>query len=76
MAGTKKTTDDKNPEVSSKESKYKPAGLIYLGVIVLILGILSATPLVARTILSVPADFMVVVGLIAIVVGLIIRGRQ
>ena len=77
MAGTKKVNEQKIPEKQPKVESNKSTGLIYLGIVVFILGILSATThLIARTFLSAPTDFMVFIGLIAIVVGLITKGRQ
>ena len=76
MAATKKSKKVSIEETKPEDGRKKSAGLIYLGVVVLVLGILSATPIVARTFLSAPADFMVVVGIIAIVVGLITKGRN
>ncbi len=56
------------------EKANKSVGLIYLGVIAVILGFLS--PYIPKTIFSTSADFIVSMGLVAIVVGLIINNRK
>jgi hypothetical protein len=58
------------------ESANKSSSLIYLGVVAVILGFLSTTPLMARTIFSEKADFIVGMGLVGIVVGIILNNRK
>jgi hypothetical protein len=58
------------------ESANKSSSLIYLGVVAVILGFLSTTPLMGRTIFSEKADFIVGMGLVGIVVGIIINNRK
>jgi hypothetical protein len=58
------------------EKSNKSMSLISLGLIAVVLGFLSATPIMAQTIFSEKADFIVGMGLVGIVVGLIINNRQ
>jgi hypothetical protein len=58
------------------EKSNKSASLITLGFVAVVLGFLSATPIMAQTIFSEKADFIVGMGLVGIVVGLIINNRQ
>jgi hypothetical protein len=58
------------------ENANKSVNLVTLGVIAVVIGFLSATPLIARTIFSEPADYIVAMGFIGIVVGLIINNRK
>jgi uncharacterized membrane protein len=58
------------------EKSNKSASLITLGLIAVVIGFLSATPIIARTIFSEPADYIIVMGLVGIVVGLILNNRQ
>jgi len=58
------------------EKSNQPVSLITLGVLAVIMGFLSKTPLMAKTIFSSPADFMVLFGVIGIIVGLIMNYRK
>lgn len=58
------------------EKASRPVSLILLGVIAVVMGFLSKTPIMAKTIFSAPADFMVIFGLIGIVAGLILNYRR
>lgn len=69
------TKTEQPPAIFLGEKAYPSVSLIFLGVVAVILGFLSATPLVARTIFSELADFIVGVGLVGIVVGLILNNR-
>jgi hypothetical protein len=70
-------TRAKLPEVIIFDEKSnKPVSLILLGVIAIILGLLSTTPLMAKTIFSESADFIIGFGIVGIIVGLIINNRQ
>lgn len=64
--------------IQPTEGEKKPWGLVALGVLCILLGMLSAGGFVARTILSDPAnaDFMVVIGVIAIIVGLFLKYKK
>jgi hypothetical protein len=50
--------------------------LILVGVVAVILGLISTTGLMAKTFLTVSGDFMLVMGIIAIAVGVILRLRK
>lgn len=58
------------------ERANRPVSLILLGIIAIILGFLSKTPIMAKTILSAPADLMVFLGLIGIITGLVLNYRR
>lgn len=58
------------------EKSDQPVSLITLGVLAVIMGFLSKTPLMAKTIFSSPADLMVLFGVIGIIVGLIMNYRK
>ena len=58
------------------ERANKSTSLIYLGAVAVILGFLSTTPLMAKTIFSEKADFIVGMGLVGIVVGLVLNYRK
>ncbi len=58
------------------ERANKSTSLIYLGVVAVILGFLSTTSLMAKTIFSENVDFIVGMGLVGIVVGLILNNRK
>ena len=58
------------------ERANKSTSLIYLGVVAVILGFLSTTSLMAKTIFSEKADFIVGMGLVGIVVGLVLNNRK
>ena len=76
----KKIKEESKTEQSSvvflDEGANKSSSLIYLGVVAVILGFLSATPLMAKTIFSTSADFIVGMGLVGIVVGIILNNRK
>lgn len=77
----KKTiVEDTKPEqpsvIFTDERSNKPVSLIYLGVLAVILGFLSTTPIMARTIFSERPDFIVGFGIVGIIVGLILNNRQ
>jgi hypothetical protein len=78
--GKKIVRQEEKPEQPSvvflDERANKPVSLILLGVIAVIMGFLSKTPIMAKTILSAPADIMVIFGLIGIVVGLVLNYRR
>lgn len=58
------------------ERANKPVSLITLGVLAVIMGFLSKTPLMAKTILSAPADIMLIFGVIGIIAGLMMNYRR
>jgi hypothetical protein len=58
------------------EKSNRPVSLVTLGVLAVIMGFLSKTPLMAQTILSSPADIMLIFGFLGIVVGLIMNYRK
>lgn len=64
--------------IEPTEGEKKPWSLLALGVLCVILGLLSVTGVIpsGNTIFSVSIDFMVVVGLIAIILGLILRKKN
>jgi uncharacterized membrane protein HdeD (DUF308 family) len=68
--------DEKGSVIFTDEKANKPISLVYLGILAVVLGFLSMTPIMARTIFSESADFMVGMGLIGIIVGLIINNRK
>jgi hypothetical protein len=70
------TQAEKPSVVFLDESANKSTSLITLGLIAVVIGFLSATPIIARTIFSEPADYIIVMGLVGIVVGLILNNRQ
>ena len=61
------------PIVDISQSEY---GLVTLGVALIILGFLSLTPIIQYTFLSSSADFMIGIGIVAIVVGLILKVKR
>jgi len=61
------------PIVDVSQSEY---GLVTLGVALIILGFLSLTPIIQYTFLSSSADFMIGIGIVAIVVGLILKVKR
>ena len=69
------TKTEQPPAIFLGEKTYPSVSLIYLGVVAVILGFLSTTPIMARTIFSEKADFFVGMGLVGIVVGLILNNR-
>ena len=73
----KEVTETAQPEVMFLgANSNKSTSLITLGVIAVVLGFLSATPIMAQTIFSESADFIVGMGLVGIVVGIILNNRQ
>lgn len=71
--------DDKKKEtkfIQPTEAEKKPWSLLALGVLCVFLGILSAAGVIARTIFYVSPDYIVVVGIIAIVVALFWRKKK
>lgn len=58
------------------EKANRPVSLITLGVLAVIMGFLSKTPMMARTILSSPADIMLIFGVLGIITGLIMNYRR
>ena len=80
MREKKKNTTEKKEikTIQPTETEKKPWSLIALGVLCIILSVLSAGGYVARTILSDPAnaDFMFVMGIIAVLVGLYFRYKK
>ena len=71
--------DNKKKEIKyiqSSEAEKRPWSLLALGVLCVILGILSATGLIARTIFYVSPDYIVVVGVIAILIALVWRKKK
>ena len=73
MADEKKN-DVKKPPLS--EIFQRPWSLVALGIFCVIFGFLSATGKVSRTIFYVKPDYIVLVGLISIVVGLLWRKKK
>jgi uncharacterized membrane protein HdeD (DUF308 family) len=80
MKEKKKDTAEKKEikTIQPTEREKKPWSLIALGVLVIILSILSAGGFVARNLLLDPAnaDFMFVMGIIAVLVGLYFRFKK
>jgi len=76
----KKIIEEPKTEKSSviflDERANKSTSLVLLGAIAVVLGLLSTTSIMARTIFSEKADFIVGVGLVGIVVGLILNNRN
>ncbi len=76
----KTVVEETKPEqplvIFSDEGSNKPVSLIFLGVLAVILGFLSTTPLMAKTIFSTSADFIVGFGIVGIIVGLILNNRH
>jgi hypothetical protein len=76
----KKINEEKQTEIPSvvflDGSEKKNLNLTTLGLIVVVLGFLSTTPLMAKTIFYQSADFMVGIGLVGIVAGIIINNRK
>lgn len=62
--------------IFTDEKANRPVSLILLGLIAVILGILSTTPIMAKTIFSTSADFIVGFGIVGIIVGLFLNYRQ
>jgi hypothetical protein len=58
------------------ESANKSISLITLGVVAVVLGLLSTTSLMAKTIFYETADFIIGMGLVGIVVGIILNNRK
>jgi hypothetical protein len=70
------TKTEQPSDIFLDEQTNKNVSLIYLGVVAVILGFLSTTSIMAKTIFSEKADFIVGMGLVGIVVGLIINNRK
>ena len=64
------------PVIFMGEKSYSSVSLIYLGVVAVILGFLSTTSLMGKTIFTEKADFIVGMGLVGIVVGLVLNNRK
>jgi hypothetical protein len=58
------------------ESANKSVSLITLGIVAVVLGLLSTTPLMAKTIFYETADFIIGMGLVGIVVGIVLNNRK
>ena len=72
-------TDEKKKEVKKlqpSEADKRPWSLLALGILCVVLGVLSAAGLIARTIFYVSPDYIVVVGFIAIAVALLWRKKK
>lgn len=70
------TKTEQPPVIFLDEKANTSVSLIYLGVVAVILGFLSTTSIMAKTIFSEKADFIVGMGLVGIVVGLILNNRK
>jgi hypothetical protein len=70
------TKTEQPPAIFLGEKAYPSVSLIFLGVVAVILGFLSTTPIMARTIFSEKPDFIVGMGLVGIVVGLVLNNRK
>jgi hypothetical protein len=70
------TQAEKPSVVFLDESANKNVSLITLGVVAVVLGLLSTTPLMAKTIFYETADFIFGMGLVGIVVGIILNNRK
>ena len=71
--------DNKKKEVKYIQptaSEKKPWSLLALGVLCIILGVLSATGMIARTIFYVSPDYIIVIGVIALIAGLVWRKKK
>lgn len=66
---------DQPSVIFTDEKANRPVSLITLGILAVILGFLSKTPIMAKTILSAPADIMVIFGVIGIIAGLMMNYR-
>jgi hypothetical protein len=70
------TQAEKPSVVFLDESANKSMSLITLGVVAVVLGLLSTTSLMAKTIFYQTADFITGMGLVGIVVGIILNNRK
>ena len=70
------TKAEKPSVVFLDESANKSVSLITLGIVAVVLGLLSTTPLMAKTIFYETADFIIGMGLVGIVVGIVLNNRK
>ena len=70
------TKSDQPSVIFWDEKSNRPVSLITLGVLAVIMGFLSKTPMMAKTILSSPADIMLIFGILGIVAGVILNYRR
>jgi hypothetical protein len=71
-----KSKPEQPPVIFMGEKGYASASLIYLGVVAVILGFLSTTSIMGKTIFTESADFIVGMGIVGIIVGLFLNNRK
>jgi hypothetical protein len=67
---------EQTPVIFMGEKAYPSVSLIYLGIVAVILGLLSTTPIMGKTIFTESADFIVGMGLVGIIAGLVLNNRK
>jgi len=70
------TKPDQPPAIFPGGKTNKSASLILLGAIAVVLGFLSKTPMMAKTIIYTPSDLFLFFGIAGIISGLVINYRK